>query len=146
MPIRSYPFITMSGLARPQLYVRVSSIDGAKRTEPLLAKVDTGADYCIFPLDIAKELKFEINEDVRKPLKTAGQPTWSYPHKVMLEILRTEEDGFYGSQAFRIPKLTVYFAEESSQFLLGTKGFLDQFILTVDYPKQEFSLRSPPSP
>ncbi len=143
MKIHNYPFTTLRGIARPMLWVRLSSLDGKKRSEPILAKIDTGSDACIFPFDVLYDLghKLRPNEEAMSIGSTTGTGK-GYSREVMLDILETLPDGSAGSKViYNLPKVVVYFVwNNKNQFLLGAKDFLDHFVLTLDYKKRSFSL------
>lgn len=142
MQIKNYPFTSLRGRDRPMLLVRISDSDGTKRTVPLLAKIDTGCDGCIFPFDIAEELGYDIKSAEQVPVETTSIPTEAHRiDSMMIEVIGMSTDGSPDEKIlYRIPKVPIYFVKNTKQFLLGVEGFLDQFVLTVDYPNRVFSL------
>jgi len=141
MPIHDFPFTTQRGIARPMLWVRVSTPEGTKRTSPLLAKIDTGADGCFFPADIADELDYKLDPEESVEVVSSIGTGFAYPpHKSTIEVLEMSADGLAGKRLRSIPNVPIYFVEKGTQFLLRTKGFLNRCVLTVDYLNQVFSL------
>jgi len=139
MIIYNYPFTTLRGVARPMLWVRLSSLDGKKSTEPILAQIDTGADACIFPFDVLYDLGYKLN--YKAYIESFTGTGEAYSREVMIEILEMLQDGSAGNRVlYQISIVTVYFVKENKQFLLGAKGFLDNFVFTLDYKKRSFSL------
>ena len=142
MQIRNHPFTTLGQRDRPMLWVSISGSSGAKGTPPLLAKIDTGCDGCIFPLFIAKELGCDLSSAKKVSVETASTPTMAYRlDSMMIDVLKMWPDGLSGKELLcRILKVPIYFVKDAKQLILGAEGFLDRFVLTVDYPNRMFSL------
>lgn len=146
MKVDRFPFISLGGIARPMLWVRISTVDGAKRTRSLLAKVEPGADACFFPSDVAEELGYNLKSAVPVGIETIIGTGKAYLHRSIIEILEMLPDGSAGERVlYRIPEVLICFVENSKSFVLGARDFLSSFVLTVDYSKQFFSLTSPES-
>ena len=145
MPIRNYPFspIGQDPTPRPMLWIRVIN-PKLNLSVRVLALVDTGADDCLFPAQVATELGHDLESVEPKVIVTANGPTNAYPHTSKLEILEIKADGKPGSQVlYTIPDTLIDFTQGCECFLLGTKTFLNRFVLTIDYPKQVFSILNP---
>lgn len=145
MQIKNYPFISLGDRDRPMLWISISDSDGTKRTAPLLAKIDTGCDGCIFPFDIAEELGYDLKSAEQVPIETTSIPTEAHRlDSMMIEVIGMSTDGSPDEKILcRIPKVPIYFVKDTKQLLLGTEGFLNHFALTVDYPNRVFSLVPP---
>ena len=80
------------------------------------AKVDTGAQVCLFAREIGEALGLKIEEGLRKDLSTLTGNFVAYGHEVTLEVLKMETHS------------TVYFAAENSfkRNLLGREGWLQR--------------------
>ncbi len=94
------------------------------------AKVDTGADYCIFNPRYAKALGIELETGDRIPVSTATGVFYAWGHSVKMECMDFAFD------------TTVYFAEspEFPRNVLGRAGWLDRFrIAIVDHDSQLFA-------
>ena len=142
MQIKNYPFISLGDRNRPMLWVSISDSDGTKRTAPLLAKIDTGCDACIFPFDIAEELGYDLKSAEQVPVETISTRTKAYRlDLMMIDVLKMLPDGSPDKEILcRISEVPIYFIKGTNQMVLGIKSFLDQFVLTVDYPNRLFSL------
>ena len=146
MPIRNYPFsiVAPDPTQRPMLWIKITN--PAKNLSFIaLALVDTGADDCLFPAQTAQQLGHNLTSVVPKEIGTAGNPTTAYPHTSRVDILEIRPDGTYGSKVLHtIPDTLIDFAIDCECFLLGTKTFLNSFILEIDYPRKVFSIVKPP--
>ena len=147
MPISNHKFIAMGqgGRSRPMLWIRISNPHRKDKAVPLnLALVDTGADVCLFPGIIATNLGHDLRKGKRKEMGTAGGSIYAYEHTSKIEILETLPDGRPGPKVlFSIAKTPIDYVDDCTSFLLGSEKFLNKFILTVDYPKQIFSIKKP---
>ena len=107
-----------------------------------LAIVDTGADVCVFPSGCAVALGHRLKSVKPNRMGGIGGCTLAWPHTSKVEILSIKADGTVGSHVlYTISKTFIDFSTTCPMFLLGTKNFLSNFILTVDYSKQTLSLR-----
>jgi len=91
------------------------------------AKIDTGAEVCLFQRAIGEALEIPIEKGVKKRLETLTSVLTAYGHEVILEIL--------GLQL----QTVVYFAEsdEVKRNLLGRQGWLQLIRLgIVDYDSE----------
>ena len=88
------------------------------------AKIDTGADHCIFARRFGEDLGFDIEAGFRQRFGTATGAFYAYGHEVTLSTAGMEFDAM------------VFFAEEESfqRNVLGRFGWLDRVVLgLVDY-------------
>lgn len=146
MLIRNYPFTPISPLPsdtpRPYLWVKI--INPHKNLFiTISALVDTGADICLFPSDAATVLGHNLRSGVPgMHVAGVGGEVSTFKHTLNIEVLNTLKDGFAGNKVlYRMSNVLLHFSTtNNSPFLLGSLDFLNKFILTVDYPKQQFSL------
>lgn len=131
MPIRDYPFtITRPGdIARPYLPVTIVNPDAGK-TIKVLALIDTGADECAFPASFAPFLGHDLQAGKPKNIGTGNGITTAYSHTSKLEIA-----------GFTTQEVLIDFMPNLLTPLLGVRSFLTNFVLTVDYPNKDFSLK-----
>ncbi len=95
-----------------------------ERLVEIEAKVDTGAENCIFERRHCETLGLEIESGTEKVFSTATAPFITYGHEVTTLVLGIETVA------------TVYFAKEESftRNVLGRQGFLDRVKLgLIDY-------------
>ena len=88
------------------------------------AKVDTGAEFCLFQRELADRLGLPVAAGPRLSLQTLNSSFQAYGHEIQLSTL---------GLTFQV---TVYFAEEYGlpRNLLGRVGWLQQVRLAVvDY-------------
>ena len=106
------------------------------------ALVDTGADSCAFPADIAGQLGHNLESVPAKPVFTASGQTETFAHTSRVDILEMRPDGLAGDKVlYTIDDTPIDFIRGCDDFLLGVRDFLDEFVLTIDYPRQRFSIR-----
>lgn len=143
MPITNYPFPVVLGISRPMLWIRVTN-PATKLAVIALAIVDTGADDCVFPAKSAIELGHNLKAVARKPIKTASGTAYAYPHTSRVDILEMRANGMPGNKVlYTIADMPIDFVEGCDAFLLGVGSFLSKFVLTINYPRQVFSIRKP---
>lgn len=88
------------------------------------AKLDTGAQFCVFERKQGERLGLEIETGFRLQMMTATGVFQTYGHRINLSVLGIETE------------VTVYFAAEESFYLniLGRQGWLDRVKLgLIDY-------------
>lgn len=142
MPIKDYRFTSLPNApARPMLWVKVVNPD-TNLAIIALAIVDTGADDCAFPADVATKLGHKLKSGATKKTNTAGGQTKVYAHTTRVDILETLPNGMFGNKVlYTIRDAPIDFVEGCGAFLLGRVKFLNKFVLTVDGPRQRFSIR-----
>ena len=144
MPIKDYPFTPITqNHARPMLGIRVVN-PKTEEAVVMQAIVDTGADSCAFPADVAEQLGHNLESVPTKTVFTASGSTEAFAHTSRVEILGMRKDGLNSNQVlYTIPDTLIDFIRGCDDFLLGVGNFLNDFILTIDYPRQCFSIRKP---
>ena len=91
------------------------------------AKVDTGAEVCLFQRAVGEALEIPIENGVKKRLETLTGVLTAYGHEVVLEVLGLKS------------QTVVYFAESDGvkRNLLGRQGWLQLIRLgIVDYDSE----------
>lgn len=131
MPIRNYPFATIrkGDLPRPYLPITIINPDTNKKLK-VFALIDTGADECAFPASFAPLLGHNLQSGRQKNISTGNGITIAYSHTTRLEI-----------EGFATQDVLIDFMPNLNIPLLGVRSFLNNFVLTVDYPKKVFSLK-----
>lgn len=145
MPIVDFPFIqpTAQCRKRPMLWVRVTNPHSGHsiRTYGL---IDTGADECALPAKYADLLGHNLEAGSTKRVGTGGGITTAYSHTCKVEIF--DSDAYrHGEEnvVYTIGEAPIDFMPDLNSVLLGVENFLNQFVLTVDYLREVFSLRKP---
>jgi hypothetical protein len=146
MPISDFPFLKASDAdptARPWLFVRIQNpaTDAFVHT---IGLIDTGADECCLPGAFARLLGHNLTAGTAKTINTGNGITTAYGHTCTIDIFDTRLL-LSGKQkiAYTIPQTIIDFMPNLHCILLGVKAFLSRFELTVDYPRQLFSIRKP---
>lgn len=95
----------------------------AKKIE-LLAKIDTGADDCLFERDYAEALGLRVEDGVRKTYRTVNSRFDAYGHEISIQVLGTETSA-----------MVYFFADPGiERNVLGRRGWLDRIRFgLVDY-------------
>jgi predicted aspartyl protease len=108
--IYSSPAITVPLILKP----------GGQRVD-CLAKVDTGADFCLFDREYAEALSIEVERGTPTPFQTANSSFTAYGHALSLAVLGIEFDS------------VVYSFEDSAirKNVVGRLGWLDRIRLAV---------------
>ena len=88
---------------------------GEKKIE-LLAKIDTGARYCLFAHGYGEALGLRVEEGARKTFATANSRAEAYGHEISIQVLGTETTA------------TAYFFADPGieRNVLGLRGWLDR--------------------
>jgi hypothetical protein len=144
MPITHHAFTKETLGFIPIIWVRLEN-PSTGRISCLRSKVDTGADACFFPSEIAIDLGLDLEKGEKREVITVKGTHLAYGHKLNLEILTSTSEGGYNEKEilYRIPNVLVYFVEESRRYLVGVKDVLEHFVITIHYPHKVFSIKNP---
>lgn len=91
--------------------------------------IDTGADECALPASFATLLGHNLTAGTSKEVNTGNGKTIAYAHTIRIEI-----------SDFTTQDVLIDFMPNLYVPLLGTRSFLGNFTLTIDYPNFIFSL------
>jgi hypothetical protein len=141
-----YPFRTISGSGLPQPVLPIIISNPANSIEHLTwALIDTGADTSAVPEEIARLLYHNTRHpDVRKDCSCGiGGHTVVYFHTFSIAVLAPKPDGQVNlaKVAMRVSRQLIPVIPRLPVVILGQKDFLQKSILTLNYPKQWFSIR-----
>ncbi|MDO8661840.1 MAG: retropepsin-like aspartic protease [Candidatus Omnitrophota bacterium] len=130
MEIASIPFRKFgpNDIPRPWLPITIINPHADKEIE-VYGLIDTGADECALPAQYAPLIGHNLQAGYPKEINTGNGKTLAYSHTICLEI-----------QDFTIKDVLIDFMPNLSVPLLGTKSFLSNFMLTIDYPNSTFSI------
>ncbi|MFH1288248.1 MAG: retropepsin-like aspartic protease [bacterium] len=133
MLVKDYPFITTrSGdIARPYLPITITNPENENQIN-VYALIDTGADECALPASFASLLKHNLQAGYQKKINTGNGITIAYSHTICIKAF-----GYFTKNVL------VDFMPNLNIPLLGTKSFLSNFVLNIDYPKKTFSIIIP---
>lgn len=133
MPLRNYPFtiIRPGDVARPYLPATIVNPDNNLQIK-VYALIDTGADECAFPASFAPLLGHQLQSGNAKKISTGNGITIAYSHfsRIVIKDFSTQD-------------VLVDFMPNLNIPLIAVRSFLNNFILTVDYPNKIFSLLLP---
>jgi predicted aspartyl protease len=93
------------------------------------ALIDTGADECALPAPFASVLGHHLENGQIKHVGTGNGVTTAYAHTTSIAF-----------QDFTTGDVDIDYMPNLRVPLLGVRSFLSRFVLTVDYPRQVFSL------
>lgn len=102
-----------------------------EKTIKVYGLVDTGADECAFPAGFANKLGHKLDTVRPRQINTGNGITNAYPHTVCIKF-----------NDFEINNVLIDFMPNLSVPLLGIKSFLSNFIITINYPDNIFSLQN----
>ncbi|MFC1855641.1 hypothetical protein ACFL2A_03765 [Thermodesulfobacteriota bacterium] len=138
MPITNFPFLSVrnDSFFRPMLLIKITNPDTGKSFNTV-GQIDTGADECAIPAGIADLLGHKLKDGNKKDIRTGNGITQFYTHKTTFEIF----DISGKKLVLTIKDTPVDYGENLSTVLLGVNNFLSNFVLTIDYPKQNFSIK-----
>ena len=148
IPIHDYPFtVVASNITRPMLWIRIFNPDHPEiKPVQFTALVDTGADDCVFPASAAQALGHNLTTVEPKVIHGVNAPALAYPHTSTIEILGIDSIGMPTTKVlYTIKGTPIDYLVGCQNFILGTRNFLTNFILKIDYPNQIFSIRNPSS-
>jgi hypothetical protein len=139
--IESSPADPSEEILRPALKVRVWGMNGPDRDVPLWGILDTGADECVLPFEVAERI----------------EPAWSDGVGLLTDYTGKPHVIQYGAAYFQIkiknrlirwaPVVAFDRHREDREALWGVAGFLEHFRVTFDGPGRHFTIRLPsPSP
>lgn len=96
------------------------------------AKIDTGAEFCLFTRIVAEALEIDVESGYREKFSTLGGGLFGYAHQIELETLGVQFQSY------------VYFAESYAitRNLLGRQGWLQLIKLSIDDYRSEIYLTS----
>jgi predicted aspartyl protease len=147
MPRRreTYPFSAaqlVGGPERPVLQpvlpIVIWGPDGARGIKVEAALVDTGADYCMCPSKITKPIGYKLRSG--EPIDFGGAVATGKAWRHFADITILTHD--YRAIFHKISDVPLALVQKRKPFpvLLGRDGFLDQFVINIDFPNKLFTL------
>lgn len=151
MPIDSYPFRVSAECPFNKPLVPVVLYNPANDfSYETWGLIDTGADMTCIPEYIAKALYHDVrNHKAKKDMSSGiGGEVKVYMHTFSLDVLYSDSNGKVTPNRFaiRIPKREFAVVPNLHMVILGEKDFLKNYVLTIDYPNKNFSLKKPAKP
>lgn len=146
MPIVEYPFQAQGPFseAAPILPVKIIN-PGTNLVWPTWALVDTGATSCTIPGHVATVIGHNVVGPPDARGETGGGRDDIYLRTCRIEIFEMRSTGFVTNNVIiTIPNGPVAVLPNLRVVLLGVDDFLEEYVLTIDYPRQVFSIRKPP--
>lgn len=122
---QGYPLNSGGNIFRPTIPI---ALKNGTRFVFVEALIDSGADYTILPIELAGELGLKLKDENKSACHGAGSNSfYIYPSPIKIKhVLR--KSGFRPIQWMA----NVYFAEAQPTILLGNKGFLEHFRVTLN--------------
>lgn len=133
MAYREYPFIN----GRPFVPITLEN-PTTHVTVAALAWLDSGADGCLFPQSICRQLGYDLKTGVPATGTAAGEQalrTWAHP--VIIHLMHPDAPK-RSIRLLSMPSCDVAFTEqENGNLLLGASNFMYRFAtVTLLYSKQ----------
>ena len=139
MPIRDCPFSSFKdGIYHPILPIRIINPQTGK-SHKTFGVIDTGADECAIPANLAPLLGHNLQAGQTKQIRTGNGITAAYSHMTKFEIFHPVT----GEHLHTVPDTPIDFMPNLHVVLLGVNSFLSRFILHIDYPQKNFSITMP---
>ena len=130
MQINNIPFRKLSPNAVARMWLPVTIFTPPKnKSIRIFGLIDTGAGECALPAAYAARLGHNLRAGQKKEIHTGNGVTIAYSHTVTVKIFD-----------FPAWKAKIDFIPNLGVTLLGVKNFLGRFRLTIDFPRQVFSL------
>ena len=139
MPIKNYPFLRAGDIFRPYLPIQIINPETNKSFKTY-GLIDTGADECAVPANIAGIVGHNLQAGSTKQIGTGNGTTAAYSHTTKIDIFHINDSS---QRVYSIDNTPVDFMPNLHCVLLGVKNFLSQFKLAINYPKQTFSITYP---
>ena len=135
-----YPYTRIGPTIPLRPYLRIVLRNGGATSPVLFGLVDSGADYSLFPFEIAKDfLKIDLtNAPVWTFQGTTGKPQIAY--LATAEVNMINEVGMTNDFQFTA---TIGFCRDfkfGGGVLLGQNGFFSQFKTTFNQPENYFEI------
>ncbi|MEK7616525.1 MAG: hypothetical protein AAB414_00530 [Patescibacteria group bacterium] len=124
----TYPYLTFTSTIRRPIIEIILKTDKNFAIYPVL--IDSGADYCIFHIELAKVLEIKLG---KAPITVKG-------------ISKDKIRGYLGEVEIKLSNYSyqtkVLFADISSfgHGVLGQQGFFDHFDVKLSYQKQTIEI------
>jgi len=125
---RPFKILAPGQIARPCLEIELKN-PHTDKSILVLALIDTGADECAMPAELAEILGHNLRKGKTKQIRTGNGLTAAYSHTVDIKI-----------NNYIIHDVLIDFMPNLHIPLLGVKSFLGNFTLIVNYPKKVFAL------
>ncbi|MEW5758509.1 MAG: retropepsin-like aspartic protease [Candidatus Omnitrophota bacterium] len=130
MQILNIPFRRFGPNDIPRPWLPVIIINPhANREIEVYGLIDTGADECALPAQYAGLLGHNLQAGFPKEINTGNGKTLVYSHTISIKI-----------DNFTVKNVLIDFMPNLNVPLLGTRSFLSNFVLTIDYRDNVFSL------
>lgn len=147
MPIRNYPFqILLPKIVRPAPLVPIRVVNPDNGFDYLTyGLIDTGADSSSIPDFVAKSIGHNLKNVKPERGYTADGYADIYPHTCRIEILKVNRKGIVDENkaVHVISDRLVGVLPQLPFVILGVEDFLQEYILTINYPRKIFSVRKP---
>lgn len=102
--------------------------------------LDTGADACLLPGTLARDLGHDLTGEGVKCSVTSGieqTPVTTYKHSFRMQLLSAD----LKRTVWQSGDVEVDCAETSLPVILGVEELLRHFKITIDYPNEKIALR-----
>jgi hypothetical protein len=119
------PFPNQHSILRPVIDIAIIYKDQRIR---VVALVDSGADWCLFPASIGEQLKIPVDQGKKIQFRGATATGMAYCHEVTLEVGGWGHNCLVGFSS-DLDKMNVY-------PILGHNGFFDHYEVNFNFKKE----------
>lgn len=148
MSVNDFPFLSLGPgcIPKPILPIIVKNPHNNTHLETL-GLIDTGADSTIIPKHMAEFLGHNTEKGLMHECQTGGGAASYYEHTFTIDIVAIDQKAMvdYDNVVMTISEKCFGVLPELKIVLLGVNDFLSQYVLTINYPKEIFSLRQSPT-
>ena len=137
MPSYHFTFSKLAPGLRSNAFLKIRLTNPANgHQENTIGLIDTGAAECSIPDWLALQLGHNLSAGINPAtVQTAGGKSQALAHTAGIQVMDAA-----GIAAITIAASPMRVLPGLPFVLLGVSGFLEMYRLTVDYPKQRFSL------
>jgi len=125
-------------VVQPVLPIILWGPDGSKGVGVRAALVDTGADYCTCPSKLTKPIGYKLRSGTPVQFQGAAATGKAWQHSMDISIMTHDCRGTF----HRLSGVPCHVVQKRNPFpiLLGRDGFLDKFVVHIDFINQLFTL------
>jgi len=149
MPIVEYPFPWFSPRSPQRPLSPVEIVDPhTQQSVKGVGVLDTGATLCVFPFEHAGAMGISLEASDKFHLESGGHERDAHEYTVAIRVfvvVQPKRGGIYTAPApvLELARVRAAFVRGLEYPILGVEDFLDTYVLTVNYQRQQFSIRVP---
>ena len=119
------------GVLAPIIPIRIINRTDHEKYIDINAMIDSGADVCIFPGEIANKIELKIDKERIEPIMGISRHHFNtYLHDIIFEI-----------GGWRFESYACFAFDDIAFPILGRNGFFNLFEIKIDYTKESIELK-----